>query len=89
MTNKRVGPRAYNIMSEPIFKYGEDHLKASLALDITKGTVKGVLSAAGRQQVRNGARLVEAIVASGTVVYGINTGFGPLCTTLINRNNFV
>ncbi|AHF15359.1 histidine ammonia-lyase [Niabella soli] len=74
-------------MSEPIFKYGEDHLKASLALDITKGTVKGVLSAAGRQQVRNGARLVEAIVASGTVVYGINTGFGPLCTTLINKED--
>lgn len=69
------------------FLYGEDHLTISGAQAIANGTIRGVLSEKGRQQVRKSAALVEQIVASEQVVYGINTGFGPLCTTSINRED--
>ncbi|MCF3108915.1 histidine ammonia-lyase [Niabella sp. CC-SYL272] len=73
-----------NTIHTQSFLYGEDHLTISAALAIAGGTLRGVLSEKGRQQVRRGAALVEQIVASAQVVYGINTGFGPLCTTSIN-----
>ncbi|MCD2422770.1 histidine ammonia-lyase [Niabella pedocola] len=69
------------------FRYGEDHLTISGAQAIARGAVKGVLSEKGRQQIRKSAALVAQIVASEQVVYGINTGFGPLCTTSINRED--
>ncbi|MBZ4187752.1 histidine ammonia-lyase [Niabella beijingensis] len=72
-------------MKEQTFQYGEAHLNISTALAIASGTVKGCLSENGRIQVRKSAALAAQIAASGTVVYGINTGFGPLCTTTINR----
>ena len=72
------------IMSEQVFRYGEDVLTVSAAIAIAGGTLKGVLAEKGRAQVRKAAAIVEQIVASEHVVYGVNTGFGPLCTTSVN-----
>lgn len=65
------------------FLYGEGRLTASLALAIARGQCKGRLSEAARAKIRGSARVVSQIVAQGHPVYGINTGFGPLCTTHI------
>ena len=70
-----------------VFKYGEEHLTASIAIAIADGNTKGILTETGRAQVRKSAAIVEKIVDSGQVVYGINTGFGPLCTTSINKED--
>lgn len=67
------------------FQYGEDHLTAGLALGLARGTVQGKLSAETRRKVQASHEAVAHIVAKGAAVYGINTGFGPLCTTKISK----
>ena len=66
------------------FKYGKDTMTSSLALAIAHGKVKGILIDATRQEINQSTAYVQEIVDAGKVVYGINTGFGPLCTTLID-----
>jgi histidine ammonia-lyase len=66
------------------FYYGQQVLTASIALGIARGEIKGLLSEETRQKVRKSAKSVGEIVANEKPVYGINTGFGPLCTTLIS-----
>lgn len=67
-----------------IFHYGVDHLTWSNALAITEKRVKGCLNERSRQAVSSSADAVADIAQSEQVVYGINTGFGSLCTTKIN-----
>ena len=72
-------------MSEQqIFNYGTDHLTAKLALAISNGEIKGILSQNTRNKVLESSKVVERIAVSGKAVYGINTGFGPLCTSMIS-----
>ncbi|WP_140936578.1 histidine ammonia-lyase [Sphingobacterium lumbrici] len=66
------------------FKYGKDSLTSSLALAIAEGKIQGVLTDTTKQKINQSAAYVQEIVDAGKVVYGINTGFGPLCTTLID-----
>ncbi|PRY87928.1 histidine ammonia-lyase [Mongoliibacter ruber] len=66
------------------FQYGQQHLTASIALGIARGERKGILTPETREKIRASAAAVEQIVANGKPVYGINTGFGPLCTTMIS-----
>ena len=68
----------------PIFRYGEEQLTTDLALQISTGATKGILSAETRIKIKQSSAVVEKIAASGKAVYGINTGFGPLCTTMIS-----
>ena len=67
------------------FLYGEEELSCSLALGIARGTIQGQLSNASRKRVQESKLVVENIVEKGQAVYGINTGFGPLCTTNISK----
>ena len=67
------------------FKFGEDHLTASIAIAISEGRTKMKLSPTARKKIRSSWKIVENIVEKGHPVYGINTGFGPLCTTKISK----
>lgn len=67
------------------FSYGEDHLTAGIALKIANRETQGVLSEASRKKIKRSRQIVENIVEKGAPVYGINTGFGPLCTTKISK----
>ena len=67
------------------FEYGSDRLNPGVALDLCRGEARGELGPATRERVAAGRRAVESIVRRGEVVYGINTGFGPLCTTVISE----
>src|SRR5690606_40800267 len=69
------------------FHFGEDHLTAKIALDIARGSTRGVLSQACLQKVDTSHQRVLKIVEKGEVVYGINTGFGPLCNTKISQKD--
>ena len=66
------------------FAFGEDRLTAGKALALARGQLRGQLTEKARLRVRSSARAVENIVDRGVPVYGINTGFGPLCTTRIS-----
>jgi len=69
---------------KPPFRYGEDHLTAALAFDLATGRCQGLLSDSTRQRIRGSQAHIAAMVAGYRTIYGVNTGFGPLCTTLIS-----
>jgi len=66
-----------------MFKYGIDLLTVGIALALAKGEQKGTLSPEAVETVKTSNAAVLAIAAEDRVVYGINTGFGPLCNTKI------
>ncbi len=67
------------------FLYGEGYLTSGIAIKIATGDIKGTLSEATRKKIEENNRVVHNIVEKGEPVYGINTGFGPLCTTKISK----
>ncbi len=67
------------------FQFGEDHLTASIALGLTKGTIMGIFTDECLKNVNASYQRVQRIVEKGDTVYGINTGFGPLCNTKISK----
>lgn len=67
------------------FKFGEDWLTTSTAVALANGETAIELSEAARIKVRTSCEVVHNIVEKGHPVYGINTGFGPLCTTKISK----
>jgi len=67
------------------FKLGEDWLTAGIAIAICEGKTQLKITKATTAKIRASAETVQRIVEKGDVVYGINTGFGPLCTTKISK----
>ncbi|MBT8185472.1 MAG: aromatic amino acid ammonia-lyase, partial [Eudoraea sp.] len=71
--------------SKKTFNYGEDWLTSGIALQLASGKRAGKISEKCRKNIRRSQEAVTYIVDKGLPVYGINTGFGPLCTTKISR----
>ena len=69
------------------FRYGTDKLTVDAAIALTDGNLHGTLSAKARHKIDQSAAFVKDIVAHGEVTYGINTGFGPLCDTIISAED--
>lgn len=70
-----------------IFHYGQDHLTSSKALKLARKEIKGVFSPQTREKVLASANAVAEIARGEHAVYGINTGFGPLCTSKISAED--
>jgi histidine ammonia-lyase len=68
------------------FDLGADWLTAGIAMNIAKGNTVLKVSSATRDKVITSWEIVQNIVEKGHPVYGINTGFGPLCTTKISKS---
>ncbi|SMD37202.1 histidine ammonia-lyase [Reichenbachiella faecimaris] len=69
----------------PIFNYGIDHLTPGVAIDIAEGRTQGVLNEEATQKILASRQNVLDITEQERIVYGVNTGFGSLCTTIINK----
>ncbi len=69
------------------FRYGEEEMTIGRALNLARGLEKGILTTKVRFNVQKSRDVVEQIVHKKKIVYGINTGFGPLCTTLIGEED--
>ncbi len=67
------------------FLYGEEHLTPKCALQIANGEIKGVIGKSAREKITKSHAQTLSIADSEEVVYGINTGFGPLCDTIISK----
>ncbi len=67
-----------------MFLYGKDYLTASKAMAIVSGQLKAKLDKNTRSKVAKAYKEVLAIASKEKAVYGINTGFGPLCNTRIS-----
>ncbi|WP_027065073.1 histidine ammonia-lyase [Maribacter sp. Hel_I_7] len=73
-------------MNVQSFKLGKDWLTAGKAMQIVNGNLSTVLSETTEQKITKSWKIVQNIVDKGHPVYGINTGFGPLCTTKISKS---
>ncbi|MEQ8704397.1 MAG: histidine ammonia-lyase [Phaeodactylibacter sp.] len=69
------------------FLYGKHHLTAGLALSISRQHEAGELDRAQREKVAASAQIVRNFAKGRDAVYGINTGFGPLCSTKISPDD--
>lgn len=69
------------------FKYGKDHLTTGKALQILNGQLKATIAPATRRAIQRNHNEVLAIAQGDRTVYGINTGFGPLCDTKISKED--
>ncbi len=72
-----------------MFKYGIDYLTVSKALSILTGETKGVICQEAEEQIEKCHNEVLEIAKGEKPVYGINTGFGPLCNTKITKEETV
>ncbi len=70
-----------------IFHYGQDHLTSSKALKLARKEIKGFFSPETCEKVLASANAVAEIAQGEHAVYGINTGFGPLCTSKISSED--
>jgi histidine ammonia-lyase len=67
----------------PLFKYGEDTLTVQKVMGIVDGTLSTTISKTARVRIIESRKKVDVIALGNKAVYGINTGFGPLCDTQI------
>ncbi len=67
--------------------YGIDHWSTTDAIHILKGKTVAVLTENAKAQITKSTQNVQSIIDSGLTVYGINTGFGPLCDTRISKED--
>ncbi|NOX48884.1 MAG: histidine ammonia-lyase [Chlorobi bacterium] len=67
-----------------MFKYGIEKLTVSKAMAIAKGELKAELTGEAIARVNECRRKVEVMSNGHKAVYGINTGFGPLCDVRIS-----
>ncbi|GAA4238129.1 histidine ammonia-lyase [Postechiella marina] len=66
-----------------MFKYGIDRLNVSKVLAISKGSLKAGLTNEAKVKISTSRKHVEVMAKSNKAIYGINTGFGPLCDVQI------
>lgn len=69
------------------FNLGEDELTPGIALAIARKLSNASISDTAKERITKSTDTVDRIVKSGKVVYGINTGFGSLCSTVISAND--
>lgn len=69
-----------------MFKYGMDHLTVGKVLDILNNKLKAGIDSHTREKIRKSHEDVLEIARGDQAVYGINTGFGPLCNTIIDKD---
>src|SRR5690606_39479134 len=74
-------------MGNKMFYFGDGPLSPSTVFDILDKKTDCGISSEGRERINRSAQLVEDIVASGNVVYGVNTGFGALASERISADN--
>jgi len=65
------------------FKYGEDTLTVQKVMAIVHGTLSATISKKAKSGIIECRKKVEAMARGKKPIYGINTGFGPLCDTQI------
>ena len=66
-----------------MFKYGIDQLSVDKVIAIAKGELKATLTDEAISKVNECRRKVEVMANGFRAVYGVNTGFGPLCDVQI------
>lgn len=74
-------------MNTNIFKYGIDVLDYKTALKIARDEIQGIICDEAKAKVNASYKHVQTIASNDKAVYGINTGFGKLCTAKISQKD--
>lgn len=69
-----------------MFKYGLDKLTVGKVLAILSGELKTEINQDAKNQIDDSHDIVLKTAQKEKAVYGINTGFGPLCDTRISKD---
>ncbi len=56
-------------------------------VNVAKHNYNAALSKTAVENIKKGRQLVDKVLADNKVVYGVNTGFGALCKTVISKEN--
>ena len=67
-----------------MFKYGIDKLTLDKVKNISNGKLKAQIDPIAKEKIISCRKKVDTITQNNKVVYGINTGFGPLCDVQIS-----
>jgi histidine ammonia-lyase len=67
-----------------LFFFGKDRLTVSKAIALSQQNLKGSWDEATRSKIEKSEQATGYIAKQVSATYGINTGFGPLCTTKIS-----
>ena len=70
-----------------MFNYGISNLTVKKALAILNGSLEARISDKAIERVNRSHQIVLKIASGESTVYGINTGFGPLCNTRISKED--
>ena len=68
------------------FNYGEDTLTYSLAFEIAEGKIAAGLSESQKKIISLSRKNVENALEADKKIYGVNTGFGALCSKIISKD---
>ncbi|MGC6479767.1 MAG: histidine ammonia-lyase [Flavobacteriaceae bacterium] len=80
-----VKPKSTNMfVPQKSFSFGKSTLHYSIAMGFTRRALKGLLQPSTLLKIQRAARVVEEKAQAKAPIYGINTGFGPLCTSKIS-----
>lgn len=70
-----------------MFRYGLDYLTVGKTLQIVKGEMKAEIDVETIDKIERSHKIVLETALKNEAVYGINTGFGPLCDTIISKDD--
>lgn len=70
-----------------MFKYGLDHLTVSKVISILNGDLNAGITDEAEDRINKSHNIVLKTALKDKAVYGINTGFGPLCDTIISKSD--
>ncbi len=69
------------------FLFGDETLSAGKVIQIGLGKLAGKIGEKTKEKIWASQNAVRSIVDKNVTVYGINTGFGPLCQTIISKED--
>jgi histidine ammonia-lyase len=70
-----------------VFRYGEDQLTPGIAIRIANGQTKGIIDEKAKAKIQKTFNNVKHILSQDKPVYGVNTGFGVLCRSIISKED--
>ena len=72
-------------MSKNKFSYGSDKLTPEIAIKIAEGEVPASIDDSQIDKINKSRETIDKLSDSSEVIYGVNTGFGALCNTIISE----
>tara|TARA_B100000614_G_C14556563_1_gene495730 strand:+ start:1063 stop:2571 length:1509 start_codon:yes stop_codon:yes gene_type:complete len=69
------------------FSYGKDRLTLESLMKILNGDLNCHIEKDVLEKINNSRENIESIIKSGHKIYGVNTGIGTLCSTIISNED--